>query len=128
VVDVASGKAVKPWAVQDQGRRGLVGAAAVGGPSAMQHAHGAIALALGRKRYSAGGPTGLGYSSGPGTVPRPQYSFPILLLLPDLKNTKSCTSYSPKFSKLYQVVVNFKRDNFTFGNRFIFPTEFELKI
>jgi hypothetical protein len=88
----------------------------------------AIALALGRKRYSASGPTGLGYSSGPGTVPRPQYSFPILLLLPDLKNTKSCTSYSPKFSKLYQVVVNFKRDNFTFGNRFIFPTEFELKI
>jgi hypothetical protein len=41
---------------------------------------------------------------------------------------KSCTSYSPNFSRLYQVVDNFKRDNFTFGKMFKFPTEFELKI
>jgi hypothetical protein len=40
---------------------------------------------------------------------------------------KSCTSYSPTFSKLYQVVDNFKRDNFTFGKKFKFSTEFELK-
>jgi hypothetical protein len=39
---------------------GPVGATWVGGPSVMQHAHGAVALALGHKRYSAGGPTGLG--------------------------------------------------------------------
>jgi hypothetical protein len=36
------------------------GATAVGGPSVMQHVHGAVALALGRMRDSAGGPTMLG--------------------------------------------------------------------
>jgi hypothetical protein len=41
---------------------------------------------------------------------------------------KSCTSYSPNFSKVYQVVDNFKRDKFTFGKKLKFPTEFELKI
>jgi hypothetical protein len=41
---------------------------------------------------------------------------------------KSCTSCSPNFSKLYQVVYNFKRDNSTFGKKFRLQTEFELKI
>jgi hypothetical protein len=36
------------------------GVAAVGGPSAMQRMHSAVALALGCKMYSTGGPTGLG--------------------------------------------------------------------
>jgi hypothetical protein len=70
--------------------------AAVGGPSSMQRAHGAIALALGRKRYSACGSTGLG------TVPMCQYSFPIHLLLQILKNTKvvpPILHFFPNFSK-----------------------------
>jgi hypothetical protein len=37
-----------------------VSAVVVGGTSATQRAHGAVALALGRMRDSAGGPTGLG--------------------------------------------------------------------
>jgi hypothetical protein len=52
-----------------------VGTVAVGGPLSMQRAHGTVALALGRKRYSACGPTRLG------TVPMCQYSFPTHLLL-----------------------------------------------
>jgi hypothetical protein len=33
-----------------------------------------------------------------------------------------------KFSKFCQEVDNFKRKNFPWGKRFIFPTKFELKI
>jgi hypothetical protein len=40
---------------------------------------------------------------------------------------KSCTSLSPIFSKLFQVVGNFNRDNFPFGKKFRFPTASELK-
>jgi hypothetical protein len=47
---------------------------------------------------------------------------------PNFQKYKSGTSYSPLFSKLFQVVDNFKRDNFTCGKKFKFPTEFELKI
>jgi hypothetical protein len=35
---------------------------------------------------------------------------------------KSCASYYPMFSKLYQVVDNFKRGNFTFRKKFKFST------
>jgi hypothetical protein len=41
-----------------------VGTVAVGGPSAMQLTHGVVALALGRKRDSTGGPTGLTIAVG----------------------------------------------------------------
>jgi hypothetical protein len=41
---------------------------------------------------------------------------------------KNCTSHSPKFSKLYQVVDNFNRDNFPFGKKIRFPIASELKI
>jgi hypothetical protein len=41
---------------------------------------------------------------------------------------KSCTSRSLNFSKLYQVVDNFNRDNFPFGKKFRFPIAHELKI
>jgi hypothetical protein len=41
---------------------------------------------------------------------------------------KNCTSHSPNFSKLYQVVDNFNRDNFPFGKKIRFPIASELKI
>jgi hypothetical protein len=38
------------------------------------------------------------------------------------------TSRAPKISNLYMVADKFKRNNFPFGKKFKFPTEFELKI
>jgi hypothetical protein len=104
-----------------------MGAATVGDQSTMQHTHGVVALALRHKRYLAGGPTRLTVAVG-----RTQcHGLNILFqyfYYSKFEKYKSCTSYSPNFSKLYQVVDNFQRDNFTFGKKLIFPTKFELKI
>jgi hypothetical protein len=55
-------------------------------------------------------------------------SFPTISNYIKLAKYESCTLYSPKISQLYQGVETFKRNNFPFGKKFNFPTDFELKI
>jgi hypothetical protein len=66
------------------------------------------------------------------TVGRTQFQFLNILFqyfsYSKFEKYKSCTSRSPKFSKLYQMVDNFNRDDFPFGKKFRFPTASELKI
>jgi hypothetical protein len=52
--------------------------------------------------------------------------FQNIKLLLDFKY-KSCTS-PPKITNFGHVVDKFKRNNFTFGKEFKFPTKFQLKI
>jgi hypothetical protein len=55
-------------------------------------------------------------------------SFPIISNYIRLEKYECYTPCSPKFSQLYQGVETFKRNNFPFGKKFRFPTDFELKI
>jgi hypothetical protein len=63
-----------------------------------------------------------------GPISTVKNSFPIISNYIKLAKYESCTSCSAKFSQLYQGVVIFKRNNFPFGKKFKFPTDFELKI
>jgi hypothetical protein len=105
-----------------------VGTAVVDGPSAMQRAQSAVAL--GARAQEVFGQwadwariVAVGRAQFQGLNILFQYFY-----YSKFEKCKSCTSFPPNFSKLLQVVDNFKRDNFTFGKKFKFPTKFELKI
>jgi hypothetical protein len=80
------------------------GATAVGGPSAMQHVHGMVALALGRMRDSAGGPTMLGLWQWAGHSSNVSIFFSNTSTTPNLKNTKvvpHVLQIFPNFTRWY---------------------------
>jgi hypothetical protein len=63
-----------------------------------------------------------------GPISTVKNSFPIISNCIKLAKYESCTPYSQKISQLYQGVETFKRNNFPFGKKFKFLTDFELKI
>jgi hypothetical protein len=97
-----------------------------GDQAAMRHAHGAVTLA----RWALGGDkTEVGRAQLTNTT-----KFPIIHYFLQSTNQfkflkcEKGNSILPKFSKLFIVEDKFKRNIFPFGNKFKFPTEFELKI
>jgi hypothetical protein len=113
-VDDASGRAVKPWAAQDQGRRRSRGRG--GGGRSISNAACAQRGRLGARAQEVFGQ----WADWAGTVAVGRAQFQGLNILFQyfyyfkFEKYKSCTCRSPIFSKLYHVVDNFRRDNFTF--------------